>query len=249
MTFQLASLPRITSYAGAQRLFNDTKPLRGTADHRPLGRRSAYAPMQILKRGEDYILRLYSTDIVTYRPDGSVLLNTGRWPTNATARAMDDTSPLTVRRRGGVVVASCAAGDFWVADKLEIDPQGKPVDPPEAYATKQLVNKEKAKQVRKYFAAVPAYIQAFQAAFAGGQRPASCVDPYCVDPYCGDPLEDDAAVQLAWEYIQTTYDRATQAYVIINAGEKPGQLFWRGMYSKYGVRQTHRIALPYGQVP
>jgi len=38
-----------------------------------------------MRCGEDYVIRLYHTDILTYRSDGSVELCHGGWETQATA--------------------------------------------------------------------------------------------------------------------------------------------------------------------
>jgi len=65
--------PSIGCYAQAARLYNETKPLRNNVT-RPIGRRSKGNPCRIEKDGDVYSILLHATRVVTYRPDGSVVL-------------------------------------------------------------------------------------------------------------------------------------------------------------------------------
>lgn len=44
--------------------------------------------VMFLRDGKDVVARMYRTDIVTWRPDGSVLLDTGGWHTPSTFDGM-----------------------------------------------------------------------------------------------------------------------------------------------------------------
>jgi len=217
--------PSIGCYAQAARIYNETKPLRGGVA-RPIGRRSKGNPARIEKDGDYYYIWLYSTRVVTYCPDGSVVLHTGGWPTQATVQAMHAMSPYSCRLSRGRVIASCPEGSFVVDGELEFDRNGKPVHPPVAYKTKTLVNKEKAKQVREYYKDVAKYLKAFNAMGRESENPW-----WRGYHNLAQPLTDERAAQMALDIAGCPVDE-----------------FWAGVYEEQGVRETVQIALPYGQV-
>ena len=64
------------------------KPIRGDKDNtKPLGKRSK-KHINIRREGDDILVRLYSTDVVTYKPDGSIIINVGQWSTQSTVKLM-----------------------------------------------------------------------------------------------------------------------------------------------------------------
>lgn len=233
------SYPAIGSYAAAKRMFEETKPLRGKTI-RPIGTRASSNPAQIEKHGENYVVRLYSTDVITYRPDGSVVLKSGGWNSRATARAIDAMSPFRCRRSLDRLVVAAPGGEFVLDSELEFDPNRVPVNPPKAYKTKKLVNKELAKEVRAYYAAVAKYIDVYQVSFEGGTAPEF---PYQPLGQMGEPLTDEQASNIAWRYIRVNGQRK-----IHNYGQNNIAMFWRAMYNRYDVYEAHQIELPYGRV-
>lgn len=240
--------PSISSYAGAKRVYESIRPIRGT-NIRPLGYRSKHNSSVIEKDGDNYIIKLYHTDVVTYRPDGSVVLRTGGWHTQSTAQAIDETSPYRCRSVRGSLVASCSHGSFFIGDRLEFDPQGKPVDPTPATIHKQVVNRAKAKQVRKYFAAVPGYIRAFQSAFAGGTKPEQKM--FVFQPFGDTPLSDEGAIAAAWLAVPEDYNFVPGVIPerrIIDLGEQSVTQFWKDIYDDWDVVEEHTLKLPYGVV-
>lgn len=54
------------------------------------------------RRGEDIAVKLHNTDVVTYRPDGSITLDSGGWRTVTTKARMNEFSPLSVGSVRGV---------------------------------------------------------------------------------------------------------------------------------------------------
>jgi hypothetical protein len=89
----MAYKPRVRSYEDAKSLFKKARfPKRG----KPLENNT-----RLHKRGEDYAVRLYSTDVVTYHPDGSVTVRTGGWETVTTADRIGRYSPISLRFRSG----------------------------------------------------------------------------------------------------------------------------------------------------
>ena len=49
--------------------------------------------------GENYVVRYYYTDIVTYYPDGTFSLNCGGWPTMSTRDWIEATAPAFIRQK------------------------------------------------------------------------------------------------------------------------------------------------------
>jgi hypothetical protein len=82
-------LPRLHSYTDAQRHFNDTKPIRGKPDIRPLGDRSKQQH-QITegtdKRGHYYAAKYHYTECIKFYESGLVWIDCGVWYTQSTCR-------------------------------------------------------------------------------------------------------------------------------------------------------------------
>src|SRR5208337_3054900 len=49
--------------------------------------------------GDNYVVRYYYTDIVTYYPDGTFTLNCGGWPTMSTRDWIEATAPAFIRQK------------------------------------------------------------------------------------------------------------------------------------------------------
>jgi hypothetical protein len=83
---------RIRDYEEAKELYESVVPIRGRAsDVRPIGdrRRDHEIIRKLHVRHEDqmielYACRLYSTDVITYYPDGKIVLDFGGWMTKST---------------------------------------------------------------------------------------------------------------------------------------------------------------------
>ena len=99
--FQRASfnIECIRDYVRACEREAGIKPIRGTT-LKPLGPRR-HKEMQILKQpNEDIVCRLYQTDVVTYKPNGDIVVQVGGWA-----------SPTTTAFMGNAL-----GGHFWQFD-------------------------------------------------------------------------------------------------------------------------------------
>lgn len=81
-------------YAAAARHEAEVKPIRGrTPECKPLGdRKKTHATIR--KENQDIIIRLYRTDIVRYRPDGTVIVNQGGHESPSTRTYLNAVLPL-----------------------------------------------------------------------------------------------------------------------------------------------------------
>lgn len=116
----------------------------GKRDSRKLGNNT-----YLERRGVDIAVRLHSTDIVTFHPDGSATLNSGGWQTVTTKDRINAFSEARLYQKSGIWYVSSAL----YHDGMKIDADGNPINAasPERY--------EKAKkQIDKM---VSAYIRGF----------------------------------------------------------------------------------------
>lgn len=244
------TLPSINSYNEAKQIFENTKPLRTFPDIRPLDRRSKDAKGRIKKVGDKYVIQLYGTDIVTYYPNGDVLLNTGRYATVSTASAIGSTSPFSCwTTKGQVAVCNRygSGGKYLVQPKLLMINNGegiyRPVDPPVARVWKKRVKRDVAKQVRQMFKQVPKYIETYCAAFAGGVKP-DC--PRYNTLVLGAEVTDEMAANIAWGYVPQ--DWGINGRVIGRDSNAGIGTFWTQMYNAYGCIEVYGVDLPLGEV-
>lgn len=78
-------VPRIADYATALKIYNEVKPLRGRSPEvRPLAERRDADTYSIRKNGEAVELVLYKTPVVTFMPDGEVVLFVNGYATVST---------------------------------------------------------------------------------------------------------------------------------------------------------------------
>lgn len=249
------NLPNITSYAEAKRTYEGIKPLRGSWDIRPLDKRSSNEKGRIKQDGDNYIIQLWQTDIVTYYPNGDVLLNTGNYDTLSTADAIGQVSPFSCWTTKGQIAVSnrYSGGDvaFLVQPKLMFKKNElgiyAPVDPPKAYISKKRVRKDVAKQVRALYKKVPEYITAVTTAFQGGVKPKV---PHCEFGGIADELTEEEVVNLAWEYVPEVWNRmpAEHARIIQGNAEAAIAGFWKAAYNAHEVIEQYTVELPYGKV-
>ena len=73
------------TYADATRIHDDTKPIRGRSpEKRPLGARRDVDTYWVRMNGEDVEFMLYQTPVITYRPNGDVVVKTSGWSSVST---------------------------------------------------------------------------------------------------------------------------------------------------------------------
>ncbi len=79
----------VTSFAQAERAFASAKD---KSKGKPIS-----TSTRVVQRGEDYAVRYHETDVVTYKADGSIVLNTGGWLTMTTKERMTEHLPAGYR--------------------------------------------------------------------------------------------------------------------------------------------------------
>jgi hypothetical protein len=245
------TLPRIESYDEAKRVYENTKPIRGNPAFRPLDRRSKDAKGSIKQVGDNYVLQLYSTDIVTYYPNGDVLLNTGNYRTISTADAIGQVSPFSCwTSKGRVCVCNRynKQGSFLVQPTLlfKRDAEGiyRPENPPIAVVYKKRVNKDKAELARAVFKQVPIFIETFSKVFVGGVKPTTGIFDPRFEFKC-DSVSEEQAVKLAWNYVRI---KGWQDPRIVDDAGGAITAFWKDVYNNRGVIEQYTTDLPLGEV-
>jgi hypothetical protein len=68
--------------------------------------------LNIRLEGEDVVLKMHNTDIITYKPTGEVIVNQGGWCTSTTHEAIGAMLSTTVFTRDGIGWITCANGTF-----------------------------------------------------------------------------------------------------------------------------------------
>lgn len=256
-----SNYPSISSYADAERVYNNTKPLRGTTDVRPLDRRSINAKSKITKQGEDYVITLYRTYIVRYFKDGSVFISTGGWSTPSTRAALSCMSPFSafsskgdtaVAVRCGMYVGASAPRFILPSSGLlfKKNEEGKfvPVNPPPAVLRKTRVKRVEARAARKYFKQVPKLIEVYGAAFAGGV----VIETRAVrfNSYTDEVLDEADASNIAMAYLSRAWSWdgvSTARYT--NDPVEAVRRFWVDVYRQLDLIEAYTVELPYGEVP
>ena len=79
------SVPRVQTYALAKNLHDSTKPIRGRdPEIRPLGNRRDADSYWVKMDGDDVVFMLYKSPVITYKPDGGVVLTPDTYSTVST---------------------------------------------------------------------------------------------------------------------------------------------------------------------
>lgn len=79
------NVPQVTTYALAKNLFDSIKPIRGRSPEiRPLGNRRDADSYWVRMNGEDVEFVLYKSAVITYKPDGGVVLTPDTYSTVST---------------------------------------------------------------------------------------------------------------------------------------------------------------------
>jgi hypothetical protein len=82
------------TYADAVRWELLVKPIRGRAEEcKPLGARNK-SHANIRRENQDIVVRLYRTDIVRYKPDGTIIVRQGGYPSQTTRKYLNAILPI-----------------------------------------------------------------------------------------------------------------------------------------------------------
>eukprot|EP00919_Chromeraceae_sp_WS-2016_P016431 GHVR01039358.1.p1 GENE.GHVR01039358.1~~GHVR01039358.1.p1 ORF type:complete len:198 (+),score=5.28 GHVR01039358.1:1022-1615(+) len=85
------------------------KSARNPNNGKPIGNNT-----RVLKRGDNYAVRLHDIDVLTFTPDGSVEYNTGGWRTVTTKARMNEYGPARIGSDRGTWKISIGGGGEWV---------------------------------------------------------------------------------------------------------------------------------------
>jgi len=84
------NVPRVTTYSEAKNLHDSVTPIRGRdPEIRPLGNRRDADSYWVKMEGEDVVFMLYKSAVITYKPDGSVVLTPDTYSTVSTHQFWD----------------------------------------------------------------------------------------------------------------------------------------------------------------
>ena len=79
------NVPRVTTYPEAKKIHDNTVPIRGRdPEIRPLGNRRDADSYWVRMNGDDVEFVLYKSPVITYKPDGSVVLTPDTYSTVST---------------------------------------------------------------------------------------------------------------------------------------------------------------------
>jgi hypothetical protein len=79
------NVPRVTTYPEAKKIHDSTTPIRGRSPEiRPLGNRRDADSYWVRMNGDDVEFVLYKSPVITYKPDGSVVLTPDTYSTVST---------------------------------------------------------------------------------------------------------------------------------------------------------------------
>jgi len=79
------NVPRVQTYALAKNLYDTTTPIRGRSPEiRPLGNRRDADSYWVKMDGDDVVFMLYKSPVITYKPDGGVVLTPDTYSTVST---------------------------------------------------------------------------------------------------------------------------------------------------------------------
>lgn len=86
----IMNVPRVTTYSEAKKLHDSVTPIRGRdPEIRPLGNRRDADSYWVKMDGDDVVFMLYKSPVITYKPDGGVVLTPDTYSTVSTHQFWD----------------------------------------------------------------------------------------------------------------------------------------------------------------
>jgi len=104
-------LRRVRNYEEAVETEANIVPIRGTST-KPLSTKRSKQNVTIRREGDKVIVRMYSTDLITYMPDGEIIVSTGGYTTQSTASVIESVLMQSVRCYGDRMWINLNAGWF-----------------------------------------------------------------------------------------------------------------------------------------
>ena len=151
----------LPDYAAALRHHDDIKPIRG-CNLRPIAERTKQH-FNIRKHGDAIIVRLHSTDIITYTPDNRVTLNVGLHNTISTRAAIYAVAGVTLWGNSPLWVQDYDHKYYLYKDNMQLEVQGyltlKIIDPIRPVV--RTLNKKAMNLLRKDYAPFIQYLKGF----------------------------------------------------------------------------------------
>ncbi len=115
-------VPRVLYYQEALKIHDSIKPLRGRAiEIRPLGNRRDADTYHIRKNGDAIELVLYKTPVITFMPDGDVVIFIDGYNSVSTHQFIDHV--LNIRAQGArrTTVLTINGQKYTIADNSQVD--------------------------------------------------------------------------------------------------------------------------------
>jgi hypothetical protein len=155
MSFSLdtSGLRQIQNYATAVSIEAEIVPIRGKSPEcKPLDKKRHKQSVTIRREGEDVVVKAYYTDLLTYKPDGEIVVDTNGYASASTADILTQVLGVRVQPYGGRLWIQLAG--WYVLGRgtrlKHSDHIGRQVMNPTHVQVRQL-NRKKTKVVRDKF--------------------------------------------------------------------------------------------------
>jgi hypothetical protein len=162
MSFSLdaSGLRQIQNYAAAVSIEAGIVPIRGKSPEcKPLDMKRHKQSVTIRRVGEDVVVKVYHTDVLTYKPDGEIVVDTNGYSSISTADVLARVLGMGVRSYGDRLWIQ-QVGGWYVLGRgtrlKHIDHIGRQVMNPIHVQVRQL-NRKKTKVVRDQYRSFMAY--------------------------------------------------------------------------------------------
>jgi hypothetical protein len=156
MSFSLdtSGLRQIQNYAEAVEIEAGIVPIRGKSPEcKPLDKKRNKQSVTIRREGEDVVVKAYYTDLLTYKPDGEIVVDTGGYSSVSTADVLARVLGVRVLPYGGRLWIQLVGGWYVLGRGTRLkhyDNIGRQVVNPIHVQVRQL-NRKKTKVVRDKF--------------------------------------------------------------------------------------------------
>jgi hypothetical protein len=160
-------VPYLRDYEQALKLYEGVKPVRGRdPEIRPMGDRRDADTYHIRKNGDDVECVLYATPVVTFKPDGVVVIYTNGYDTASTNQFINQVVDFPAQHVRGVCVLTIGGKKYPLGDKHTLtlkangDAQSGRFDVLDAEVLKGYVlNRAKANNVRERYKPFLTYVK------------------------------------------------------------------------------------------
>ena len=114
----ITRVPYLRDYEQALKLYEGVKPLRGrNPEVRPMGNRRDADTYSIRKNGDDVECVLYKTPVVTFKPDGVVVIYNNGYDTASTNQFINQVVDIPAQHVRGVCVLTIGGKKYPLGDK------------------------------------------------------------------------------------------------------------------------------------